>query len=305
MNSVGILFPGQGAQSVGMGRWLCENHPTARRHFDEASEILGYDLAKLCIEGPAEQLNATEFCQPALFVVGIAAAEVLREVDPERIEAIGAAAGLSLGEYTAVCFAGGLRFADGVRLVQRRGQAMQAASDQVESGMASVIGLELPAIEQLCDRCRQSGEVLQPSNLLCPGNIAVSGHLRAIERLIPAATEAGAMKVVPLSVAGAFHTSLMQGAVDALVAALNEIPISDTSIPVYSNVDAAPHSSADEIRSLLSRQVVGSVRWEDSVRQMVADGVERFEEVGTGRVLRGTLKRINRKLPCDGFGDGA
>ena len=304
MNSVGILFPGQGAQSVGMGRWLCENHPTARKRFDEASEILGYDLAKLCVEGPAERLNATEFCQPALFVAGIAAAEVLKEVDPERIGAVRVAAGLSLGEYTAVCFAGGLRFSDGVRLVQRRGQAMQSASDQVDSGMASVIGLELPALEQLCDTCRQSGEVLQPANMLCPGNIAVSGHRSAIGRLIPAATEAGAMKVVPLSVAGAFHTSLMQPAVDALVAALNEIPISDTSIPVYSNVDASPHSSADEIRSLLRRQVVGSVRWEDSVRHMVADGIERFEDVGTGRVLRGTLKRINRKLPCDGFGDG-
>ncbi len=304
MNSASILFPGQGAQAVGMGQWLCETHPTALRCFDQASEILGYDLKQLCLEGPADKLNATEFSQPALFVVGIAAAEVLREQDPDRIEAIKAAAGLSLGEYTAVCFAGGLKFEDGVRLVQRRGQAMQAAADAVESGMASVLGLDLEAVEKLCDSCREDGEVLQPANLLCPGNIAVSGHRTAIERLIPAATEAGAMKVVPLSVAGAFHTSLMQPAVDALVEALNEMPIADTRIPVYSNVDAAPHQSADEIRDLLSRQVVGSVRWEDSIRQMIADGVERFEEVGTGRVLRGTLKRINRKLKTDGFGDG-
>lgn len=287
-----------------MGRWLYDHHPSARRYFDQAAEILGYDLAQLCFEGPEEKLNATEYSQPALFVVGIAAAEALKEADPARIAAVGAAAGLSLGEYTAVCFAGGLAFPDALRLVQRRGQAMQAAADAVDSGMASVLGLELKAVEELCQQCRQDGEVLQPANLLCPGNIAVSGHLSALERLIPAAEQAGAMKVVPLSVAGAFHTSLMQPAVESLVAALDEMPMTDTAIPVYSNVDAAPHQSADEIRQLLSRQVVGSVRWEESIRRMVADGIGGFEEVGTGRVLRGTLRRIDRKLPCDGFGDG-
>jgi [acyl-carrier-protein] S-malonyltransferase len=180
---------------------------------------------------------------------------------------------------------------------------MQAASDAVESGMASVLGMELDALEKLCEQCREENEVLQPANLLCRGNIAVSGHLSAIERLIPAATEAGAMKVIPLSVAGAFHTSLMQPAVEELRAALDEMPITDTNIPVYSNVDAAPHQSASEICDLLSRQVVGLVRWEDSVRRMLEDGIDGFDEVGTGRVLRGTLKRINRKLPTDGFGD--
>jgi [acyl-carrier-protein] S-malonyltransferase len=303
MTSVGILFPGQGAQAVGMGRWLCEQHSSAKQYFDRASEVLGYDLASLCSEGPVEQLNETEFSQPALFVVGIAAAEVLRETQPERIESITAAAGLSLGEYTAVCFAGGLRFEDGVRLVQRRGQAMQAAANAVSSGMASVIGLDLDVLQGVCDEARQDGEVLQPANLLCPGNIAVSGHKVALERLVPVAENAGAMKVVPLSVAGAFHTDLMQPAVESLVEALQEMPIADTQIPVYSNVDAKPHQSASEIKDLLSRQVVGSVLWEASIRQMVADGIEKFEEVGTGRVLRGTLKRINRKLPSDGFGD--
>jgi [acyl-carrier-protein] S-malonyltransferase len=303
MKSVGILFPGQGAQSVGMGRWLCNSYPTARRTFDQASEILGYDLANLCHEGPTEQLNATEFSQPALFVVGMAAANVLAEEHPERISAVTAAAGLSLGEYTAVCFAGGLQFADGLRLVQRRGQAMQAASDLVRSGMASVLGLDLDTVQQLCEQCRHEDEVLQPANLLCKGNIAVSGHLTAIERLIPAATEAGAIKVIALSVAGAFHTSLMEPAVEKLQTALSEMPITDTRIPVYSNVDAAPHQSSDEIRSLLGRQVVGPVKWEDSIRRMIDDGIDGFEEVGTGRILRGTLKRIQRKIPMDGFGD--
>lgn len=287
-----------------MGRWLRESHPVASRLFDQASEILGYDLGKLCAEGPASKLNETVYSQPALFVVGMAAASVMREQFPDRIAVVKASAGLSLGEYTAVCFAGGLDFADGLRLVQRRGQAMQAAADAVESGMASVLGLDLEAVTHLCDDCRQDGEVLQPANLLCPGNIAVSGHSTALERLVPAAESAGAMKVIPLSVAGAFHTSLMQPAVDALRAALEEIPIQDTEIPVYSNVDASPHQSASEIRNLLSRQVVGPVRWEDSIRQMIEDGIDGFEEVGTGRILRGTLKRINRKLPSDGFGDG-
>ena len=303
MNSVGILFPGQGAQSVGMGRSLHDTYPTAKRCFDDASDILGYDLAELCFRGAEDKLNATEFSQPALFVVGMAAAEVLREEQPERLASVKAAAGLSLGEYTAVCFAGGLSFADGVRLVQRRGQAMQSAADAVQSGMASVLGLDLESLDQLCQQCREDDEVLQPANLLCPGNIAVSGHLTALERLTPAAKEAGAIKVIPLSVAGAFHTSLMQPAVEKLQAALQEMPITDTQLPVYSNVDASPHQSADEIRDLLSRQVVGSVRWEDSVRQMLEDGIEGFEELGTGRILRGTLKRINRKIPTDGFGD--
>lgn len=303
VTSAGILFPGQGAQAIGMGRWLCDTYSIASDLFAEANQVLGYDLADICSNGPAEKLNATEFCQPALFTVGIAAARVLEQEHPERIANVTAAAGLSLGEYTAVCFAGGLEFADGLRLVQRRGQAMQSASDAVQSGMASVIGMDLEKLQSLCDEVRGDGEVLRPANILCPGNIAVSGHLSAIERLSPAALEAGAMKVVPLTVAGAFHTSLMQPAVEALTQALSEIPIRETRLPVYSNVDAAPHQSADEIRDLLSRQVTQPVLWEASVRRMLDDGIEGFLEAGTGRVLRGTLKRIARKTPNDGFGD--
>lgn len=304
VQSAGILFPGQGAQSVGMGRWLCDSYPSARARFEEASDVLGYDLTALCHEGPEVRLQETEYSQPALFVVGIAAAEALAETAPQRLAPVRAAAGLSLGEYTAVCFAGGLDFADGVRLVRRRGEAMQAAADAVPSGMASVLGLELSVVEELCESTRQDGEVLRPANLLCPGNIAVSGHMTAIERLQPAAIAAGAMKVIRLNVAGAFHTPLMEAAVERLREALEEIPIRDTELPVYSNVDARPHRASGEIRELLGRQVVEPVRWEDAVRQMVADGVEGFLEVGTGRVLRGTIKRIGRKLPTDGFGDG-
>lgn len=300
---IGFLFPGQGAQAPGMGKALHDRHDVVRELFEQANEVLGYDLRTLCFEGPAEQLNATQYSQPALFVSSMAAVSALREEHPEWLERGIAAAGLSLGEYTAVCFAGGLSFEDGLRLVQRRGEAMQAAADQVPSGMCSVLGLSVEDVASLCDEVRGEGEVLQPANLLCPGNIAVSGHLAALERLEPVALEKGAMKVVPLAVAGAFHTSLMQSAVESLREALAAASVTETRLPVYSNVDALPHRQADEIRDLLTRQVVNPVRWEDSLRQMMQDGVEGFLEVGTGRVLRGTLKRIDRKFPADGFGD--
>lgn len=286
-----------------MGQSLAETHPLARELFDQAGEILGYDLADLCFNGPAEKLNQTVHSQPALFVCGIAAARVYADQHADAAAKITSAAGLSLGEYTAVCFAGGLEFADALRLVQRRGEAMQAAADAVESGMASVLGLDIDQLTQVCVDAKRDDEVLVPANLLCPGNIAVSGHQTALERLGPVASEAGAMKVVPLAVAGAFHTELMAPAVDQLREALDEMPIQNTKIPVYSNVDAKPHMIADEIRDLLSRQVVQPVQWEASVRQMIDDGTGGFLECGTGRVLRGTLKRIDRKFPSDGFGD--
>lgn len=286
-----------------MGKALFDRHTAVQELFSQASSILGYDFAALCFEGPAEKLNATEFSQPALFVTSMAAVEAIRIEHPDWIDRGVAAAGLSLGEYTAVCFAGGLDFESGLRLVQARGRAMQAAADQVQSGMASVLGLELQQLEQLCEQVRQGDEILQPANLLCPGNIAVSGHLSALARLEAPAIEMGAMKVVPLAVAGAFHTPLMQPAVEALQQALANNPPGDTRLPVYSNVDAQPHQMASVIRELLTRQVVNPVRWEDSLRQMMRDGIDGFLEVGTGRVLRGTLKRIDRKIEADGFGD--
>lgn len=300
VSKAGILFPGQGAQNVGMGNWLREYYDVARQRFDTAGEILGYDLAELCANGPKEKLDQTEFSQPALFVVGMAAADVLAEHHPERLNSVVAAAGLSLGEYTAVCFSGGLDFENSLRLVHRRGKAMQEAADAVDSGMASVLGMDLDEVRRLCDE-HKGDEILQPANLLCAGNVAVSGHTVALDRL-----SASDAKMVRLSVAGAFHTPLMQPAVESLKAALAEMPIQDTRIPVYSNVDAKPHQSGDEIRDLLARQVVRPVLWEKSIEQMVDDGVEGFLEVGTGKVLRGIMKRIKkfgRKGPTDGFGD--
>jgi [acyl-carrier-protein] S-malonyltransferase len=180
---------------------------------------------------------------------------------------------------------------------------MQAAADQVESGMASVLGMDAEKLEALCTATREPGEVLQLANLLCPGNIAVSGHLTALRRLEPAAVAAGAMKVVPLSVAGAFHTSLMQPAVAELTSALAAKTMVTARLPIYSNVDAQPHSDAEEIRQLLGKQVISPVLWESSLRRMLQDGITGFMEIGTGRVLRGILKRIDRKAEADGFGD--
>jgi len=304
VDSAGFVFPGQGAQSVGMGRWLVENYEIANSVFERASNVLGYDLLDLCLNGPSSRLDATEFSQPALFVVSMAATEVLRQEQPILVSKVRAAAGLSLGEYSAICFAGGLQFDDALRLVQRRGQAMQSAADAVKSGMASVIGLDLEAVTKLCDQVRLPSEVLQPANILCTGNIAVSGHLTAIHRLIEAGPAAGAAKVMPLAVAGAFHTSLMQPAAQSLGEALAAVKVSDMKYPVYSNVDAAAHRNGGPIAELLSRQLVSPVRWEDSIRRMIDDGIEGFIEVGTGRILRGTIKRIARKTPLDGFGDG-
>jgi [acyl-carrier-protein] S-malonyltransferase len=298
-NKTALLFPGQGAQLVGMGGELCASLPAAKLLFERASEQLGYDLLELCAKGPAEELDSTIYSQPALYVTSLAALEQLKQVTPEVIDACVATAGLSLGEYTALCFAGALSFEDGLRVVAERGRAMQDAADRVASGMVSVLGLEQEQVQRLCGEAR-GNEVLEIANYLCPGNIVVSGTNAACERIAELATKGGAMRVVPLAVAGAFHTALMEPAVERLRTVLADVPLQPPRIPVVSNVDARPHRDPDEIRALLVKQVVSPVRWEDSVRYLIADlGVEQFFEVGPGRVLRGLLKRIDRLIPCE------
>lgn len=299
MSKTAFLFPGQGAQAVGMGQTVHGELPAAKALFDRAGAVLGYDLAKLCFGGPAEELDLTNRSQPALYVTSLAALESLRAKSPEIVAGCAAAAGLSLGEYTALTFAGVIEFEDGLRLVQERGSAMQAAADAVPSGMVSILGLERPQVEELCAQARQ-GETLEVANLLCPGNIVVSGATGACERAAELAPKIGAMKAIPLAVAGAFHTQIMQSARERLTAALAEVPMKKPRIPVVSNVDATPHDDPEEIRSLLVQQLVSPVRWEDSVRYLLAQGFDLFYEVGPGRVLRGLLKRIDRKTPCEG-----
>jgi [acyl-carrier-protein] S-malonyltransferase len=296
MAQVAFLFPGQGAQALGMGRQLCESAPAARALFDEAADVLGYDLAAICRNGPVERLNSTVISQPALFVTSLAALESLRASEPDAIATCGAAAGLSLGEYTALVFAGALSFRDGLRLVKRRGEAMQAASDVTPSGMVSVIGLDRLQVEALCAEAREK-DVLEVANLLCPGNIVVSGNKEACDRLA-ALAEAQGGRTVRLAVAGAFHTTLMRPADETLATALAEVELRPARVPVWSNVDAWPHTQPDEVRKLLVQQVVQPVLWEDTIRGMLAAGYDRFYEIGPGRVLAGLLKRVQRKADC-------
>lgn len=302
MSKTAFLFPGQGAQSIGMGQQLAESLPAARALFDDAEQVLGYDLARLCANGPVEELDSTIYSQPALFVCSLAAVEQIRSETPEIISLASAAAGLSLGEYTALVFAGVMEFEHALRVVKCRGEAMQAAADATPSGMVSVLGLELAQVEDLCEQSRQPDEVLRIANHLCPGNIVVSGHNASCEKLVENAEAAGAMKVVALAVAGAFHTPIMESALEQLAEALAEVPMASPRIPVISNVDAQPHSDPEEIREILVKQVVSPVRWEDSMRLLLDDGYSNFYEVGPGRVLRGLLRRIDRKVSCTNVG---
>lgn len=296
MSNLGFLFPGQGAQTIGMGRETAESLPAAMALFDQANAALGYDLRQVCFEGPEERLDATENSQPALFVTSMVALERLKQEDPAAIERCTITAGLSLGEYSALCFAGVLSFEDALQVVRRRGQAMQQAADAQPSGMVAVLGLEREPVADLVEASRGDG-VLEIANLLCPKNIVCSGDNESCDRLTTAAEAAGAMKVVRLSVAGAFHTSLMQSAVESLADALASVEMKAPRIPVISNVDAKPHDDPEEIRALLTKQVVSPVYWEDSVRHILATGVEGLYEVGTGAILRGLMKRIDRKFP--------
>jgi len=297
VSKIAFLFPGQGAQTVGMGQRVAESLPAARELYDRAADVLGYDLAKLCFSGPAEQLDSTVISQPALFVTSLVALEALRAESPEVALGCEAAGGLSLGEYTAMVFAGVMDFEDGLKLVQRRGAAMQEAADAVPSGMVSILGLERVEVEALCEKAR-GDDTLEIANLLCPGNIVVSGDNAACERAAELAPSMGAMKAMPLAVAGAFHTQIMKPAEGQLAAALADVPMRKPRIPVVSNVDARPHDDPEDIREILIRQVHSPVRWEDSMHYLLGQGFDRFYEVGPGRVLRGLLRRIDRKLDC-------
>lgn len=298
MPKIAFLFPGQGAQYVGMAKGLAETLPAARALFDQAKGILGCDLLDLCANGPEARLNATDVSQPAIFVASLAALERLKADEPQTVADCQAAAGLSLGEYTALCFAGVLSFEDGLRLVQRRGQAMQAAADATPSGMLSILGLENEKIDGLCKEASAQAGLIQIANYLCPGNTVVSGTKAALDAIEPLAAAAGAMKTIRLAVAGAFHTSIMKPADQALAETLAPMKLAAGRIPVWSNVDASPHTDPTEIRGLLVRQVLEPVRWEETLRKLLSGGFDKFVEIGPGRVLAGLLKRVNRKTEC-------
>lgn len=297
MAKTALLFPGQGAQHVGMGVTIAEKHAPSRELFQSASEILGYDLLEVCRSGPKEHLDKTEVSQPALFVASLAALELVREEEPEIIEDCVVSAGLSLGEYTALAFSGVFDFETGLKLVETRGKAMQAAADATPSGMVSLLLLDVDVIEEICQEAEAAG-MIKIANFLCPGNTVVSGEKAACE-LAAKLGEAKGGRAIPLAVAGAFHTDLMKPADETLRAAVTAAEFKPPRIPVISNVDAQAHESPEEIRNLLVKQVISPVRWEDSVRSMLAQGIDGFYEIGPGKVLKGLLKRIDRKANCE------
>jgi [acyl-carrier-protein] S-malonyltransferase len=296
MPKLAFLFPGQGAQYVGMAQAICDSLPAARKLFDEAADILNYNLLEVCVKGPKDRLDSTVVSQPAIYVASLAALESLRAQQPGIEADCMATAGLSLGEYTALAFAGVLSFADGLRLVKTRGEAMQSAADATPSGMVSVLILPLDKVEELCVKARSVG-TMQIANLLCPGNTVVSGTKAACDEIEKLAAEAGA-KMVRLPVAGAFHTDIMKPADQTLAAALENTSLKPSRIPIWSNVDAKPHTDPAEIRGLLVRQVLQPVQWETTMRGLLASGVERFYEIGPQRQLAGMLKRVDRKIEC-------
>ena len=287
MSKTAILFAGQGAQVVGMGKDLVEKYPSARTWFERAKNSLGYDLGHICFSGPEAELTKTEHAQPGIFLVSWVAWQLLKERFPDLD--IKAAAGLSLGEFTALSAAGAIVFEDGLRLVRKRGQFMQEACDTTRGGMAAIIGLEEAPTREVC---AQAGVVL--ANLNCPGQLVISGEEEKITQACDLAKARGARRALPLTVAGAYHSPLMSSAQPKLAAELARATIATPRIEVISNVTARPHGAADNIRELLVQQVTSSVRWEESMHYLVAQGFTRFIELGPGTALSGFMKRIDK-----------
>jgi len=292
-----LLFPGQGSQFVGMGRALHDASPSARRVYEEANEVLGFDLAKLSFGGPLEELTLTRNTQPAILVHSVAA---LRNLEERGVEAR-AAAGHSLGEYSAYVAAGSLRFDDALRLVRTRGELMYQAGLDLPGTMAAVLGLDAPAVEAVCREVTQG--VVCPANLNAPGQVVISGEPKAVEAAMALAKEAGARRVVPLPVSGAFHSPLMEPASRGLAEALAAVTISTARIPVLANATAEPVTEPEAIRDSLARQLLSPVRWEAIERSLLADPGPPFLEVGPGRVLTGLLRTLDREASCRPAGE--
>jgi len=303
LNKTAIIFPGQGAQTVGMGKDVAAQSTAARETFARADEILGIDLSGICFDGPADRLSTTDISQPAIFVTSVAIWRVLAERGATAELAPQAMAGLSLGEYTALHLAGWLDFDEALRLVAERGRLMQAAAEASAGGMVSIMGGDEPKVRQLCEQAA-GGEVLAPANFNCPGQIVISGAQTACERAAGLAEKHG-VRAVPLTVAGAFHSPLMRPAVEGLEKALAAANIKQGRIGVVSNVSADYHADPDEVRRLLREQVAEPIRWQASIEGLISGGFDRFVEVGPGRVLAGLMRKINRGVEALNFSTAA
>eukprot|EP00873_Tetraselmis_striata_P035122 jgi/Tetstr1/455386/TSEL_042218.t1 len=299
VSPIGFVFPGQGSQAVGMLKDV-KDIPAVKEMLTKAQDVLGYDLLEVCTEGPAEKLNNTVYSQPALFVAGLAAVEKLRNENPTAVETCSATAGLSLGEYTALVFAGVLSFDDALKVVKVRAESMAAAAEQGDPhGMLSVVGLPDDKLAKLCsDEVAKQGEstVCQLANYLFPQGRVVSGHKKALEKVKEAAMEAGAIKAVEVQVSGAFHTPLMQPAREALEKVLAEVTFNEPRIPVYSNVTGKPFESGGEVAGMLQRQLVEPVMWERTMKNLQSDGKTQLFECGPGQQLKAMCKRIDSAM---------
>lgn len=298
MSRTALLFAGQGSQTVGMGRDLCEKFESCRQLFDRVNQVLGRDLRRICFEGPEDLLTKTDNAQPGIFLTSLACLAALKSQLPGLD--FDATAGLSLGEFTALTAAGAVSFEDGLRMVQARGRFMQEACDATNGGMASIINM---ADADLAEVCRMAD--VDIANLNCPGQTVISGEKDKIAKAVALAKERGAKRAIPLQVAGAYHSRLMISGQQKVAAELAKLPLQQPRVPVVANVTARPGNSVEEIKDLLTRQVTSSVRWTESMQWLIAEGFTRFIELGPGSVLTGLMKRINPNVEMFSVSDSA
>lgn len=294
MVNIAFLFPGQGSQFVGMGKDFHDSDPKAREMYQQAGEVLGMDIADLCFNGPEETLRLTENAQPALLIHSIIALNTLRE---NGIDAV-LAAGHSLGEYSALVAAGAIKFLDAVRLVRKRGQFMQDAVPVGVGSMAAVIGMPLESIQELCDRHTREGHLVQPANMNSPDQVVIAGHKEAVAQVSDQARNGGAKKVLDLAVSAPFHCPLMKPAEIRLQDELNKTEFQNLSFPVVTNIEAIPILKSQEARDALARQVCSPVRWSDTMKFIVEQGIRTVVELGSGKVLSKLMKRFNKDMDC-------
>ena len=298
MSGVAFIFPGQGSQYVGMGKDLAEKSSAAKELFLRADALVGSPLSTICFQGPEEELKQTRNTQPAIFLHSMVLASLLANLIEKHDVAM--VAGHSLGEYSALVYAGAISFEDGLRLVRLRGESMQKAGESARGTMAAIVGLEPAVVEEVCKEAAAEG-IVQCANFNSPGQIVISGSIPGVRKGMELAKARGAKLVKELVVSGAFHSPLMESARDQLRAGLASTTINDSRIPVYANVTARPVQKGSEIRTLLDQQLTSAVRWEESVRNMISGGATAFVEVGPGKVLQGLVKRIDPKVEVRGI----